>query len=352
MPANLSPEYKNAQHAFRRAREPQEKLECLREMLRTIPKHKGTEHLQADIKTRIKELTEELGGPRKGAARGGPELAIRPEGAAQVALIGPPNAGKSSLHARLTGSHAVVGPYPFATKFPLPGMLPHEDVQFQLVDLPPVSADYIEAWMGGALHNADAVLLVVDLSDPDCIDELEAVERRLEEKKVDLVARIPGRTDAVLEVPHDGNPEEPPEEAFEDPFRVRLPALLVASKADLYGDPEAELATFRELAPDPFVSLAVSTESGQGIDELGAALFELLEVVRVYSKMPHHPADMSKPFTLRRGGTVRDVAQQVHRGLATDLKFARVWGPSAEFDGQQVSGDHVVKDKDVVELHW
>jgi ribosome-interacting GTPase 1 len=352
MPANLSPEYKNAQDAFRRAREPQEKLECLREMLRTIPKHKGTEHLQADIKTRIKELTEELGGPRKGAVRGGPDLAIRPEGAAQIALIGPPNAGKSSLHARLTGSHAVVGPYPFATKFPLPGMLPHEDVQFQLVDLPPVSAEYIEPWMGGTLQNADAVLLVVDLSDPDCVDELEAVERRLEEKKVDLVARIPGRTDTVLEVPHDGDGGRPPEETFEDPFRVRLPALLVASKADLYSDPEAELATFRELAPDPFVSLTVSTETGRGIDELGGILFELLEVVRVYSKMPHHPADMSKPFTLRRGGTVREVAQQVHRGLASELRFARVWGPSAEFDGQQVSGDHAVKDKDVVELHW
>jgi ribosome-interacting GTPase 1 len=352
MPANLSPEYKNAQDAFRRAREPQEKLECLREMLRTIPKHKGTEHLQADIKTRIKELTEELAGPRKGAARGGPELAIRPEGAAQVALIGPPNAGKSSLHVRLTGSHAVVGPYPFATKFPLPGMLPHEDVQFQLVDLPPVSADYIEPWMGGTLQNADAVLLVVDLSDPDCVDELEAVERRLEEKKVDLVARVPGRTDTVLQVPQDGELDDSPEEAFEDPFRLRLPALLAASKADLYSDPDAELQAFRELAPDPFVSLAVSTETGQGIDELGPALFELLEVVRVYSKMPGHSPDMSKPFTLRRGGTVREVARQVHRGLAAELKFARIWGPSAEFDGQQVSGDHLVQDRDVVELHW
>jgi ribosome-interacting GTPase 1 len=352
MPANLSPEYKNAQDAFRRAREPKEKLECLREMLRTIPKHKGTEHLQADIKTRIKELTEELSGPRKGGARGGPELTIRPEGAAQVAFIGPPNAGKSSLHAQLTGSHAVVGPYPFATKYPLPGMLPHEDVQFQLVDLPPVSADYMEPWLGGTLQNADGVLLVSDLSDPECVDQLEAVERRLKEKKVDLVARIPGVDDAVVPAPDGDGGSGAANEELDDPFRVRLPALLVASKADLYDDPEAELATFRELAPDPFVSLAVSTESGRGLPELGPALFELLQVVRVYSKMPGHPPDMSRPFTLRRGGTVQDVAQQVHRGLASELKFARIWGPSAEFDGQQVSGDHVVKDKDVVELHW
>jgi ribosome-interacting GTPase 1 len=352
MPANLSPEYKNAQDAFRRASDPQEKLGHLREMLRTIPKHKGTEHLQADIKTRIKELTEELAGPRKGGARGGPELAIRPEGAAQVALVGPPNAGKSSLHARLTGSHAVVGPYPFATKFPLPGMLPHEDVQFQLVDLPPVSSEYIEPWLGGTLQNADGVLLVSDLSDPECVDQLEAVERQLEAKKVDLVARVPGREDAVVPVSARGEGGEPASDEIEDPFRRRLPALLVASKADLYDDPEAELQAFQELAPDPFVSIAVSTETGRGLEAIGPGLFDLLEVVRVYSKMPGHPPDLSKPFTLRRGGTVKEVAQLVHRGLARELRFARVWGPGAEFDGQQVSGEHVVKDKDVVELHW
>src|SRR5512134_3628361 len=188
MAANLSPEYKEAQEAFRRARESREKLDCLRVMLRTIPKHKGTEHIQAQIKTRIKELTEEVGSPRKGT-HAGPDLTIRHEGAAQVTLVGPPNAGKSALHARLTGSHAVVGPYPFTTKLPLPGMLPCEDVQLQLADLPPVTADHMEPWMNGALHNADAVALVLDLCSPECVEQLDGVLRRLEEKKVSLVPR-------------------------------------------------------------------------------------------------------------------------------------------------------------------
>ena len=340
MPANLSPEYKDAQEKFRRAREPQEKLECLREMLRTIPKHKGTEHLQAEIKTRVKELTTELRGPKKGAVRGGPDLAVRHEGAAQVALAGPPNSGKSSLHARLTGSHAMVGPYPFSTKYPLPGMLLHEDVQLQLVDLPPVAADSLEPWMPGTLHGADAVALVVDLSDPACVDQLDAVERRLAEKKVTLVPRPGGPV-----------PVETGEDEL-DPFRARLPALLLASKADLYADPLAELAAFRELAPDPFESLAVSAETGAGLASVGPALFSLLEIVRVYSKLPGHPPDLGRPFTLRGGGTVRDVAQQVHRGRAAELRFARVWGASAGFPGQQVSAGHAVRDRDVVELHW
>jgi ribosome-interacting GTPase 1 len=340
MPANLSPEYKKAQEAFRQAREPHERLEGLREMLRTIPKHKGTEHLQAEIKTRIRELTEELGGPRTGAARAGPELVVHHEGAAQVALVGPPNAGKSSLHARLTGSRAVVGPYPFSTKYPLPGMLLHEDVLLQLVDLPPVSDSYFEAWMSGTLHNADAVALVVDLSDPGCVDQLDAIERRLAERKVSLVKR-PG-------APIEGEADDDDL----DPFRARLPTVLLANKADLFDDPDAELDVFREIAPDPFVSLAVSAETGRGLSAVGPALFDLLEIARVYSKVPGHPPDLGRPFTLRGGGSVRDVARQVHRGMAAELKFARIWGPSAEFEGQQVSADHAVKDRDVVELHW
>ena len=160
MPANLSPEYKAAEAEFRGARSPEDRLRSLREMLRTLPKHKGTEHLQADIKTRIKEITEELAGPKKGGARTAPPTAIRPEGAAQIALLGPPNSGKSSLHARLTGSHATSGPYPFTTQFPLPGMLPYEDVAFQLVDLPPVCRKHPVPWLAAALRSADACLLV------------------------------------------------------------------------------------------------------------------------------------------------------------------------------------------------
>jgi ribosome-interacting GTPase 1 len=337
MPANLSPEYREAEAAYRRARDAQEKLEHLREMLKTIPKHKGTEHLQADIKTRLKQLTEEVAsGTKKGAARAGPTVAIRPEGAAQVAMLGPPNAGKSTLHDRLTGSGAKVSPGPFTTQAPQPGMMPFEDVQFQLVDLPPISADYMESWIVNALQPADAALLVVDLSDPECLEQVATIMSRLDEKRVTLTARF-----ERIEVADDD------EEI--DPFRIYLPTLMVAAKADLLDDPQKELETFMELAELDYPAVTVTADSS--LERIGAMLFELLGVVRVYTKQPGKPADNERPFTLRRGDTVRDVARMVHRGLAQELKFARLWGRGAQFDGQQVGRDHVLADRDVIEIH-
>ena len=339
MPANLSPEYKAAEAAFRAARDPRERLERLREMLRTIPKHKGTDHLQADIKHRIKELSDEVEAPRKGGARTGPALVVRPEGAAQIALLGPPNAGKSALHARLTASHAHVADYPFTTQYPEPGMLQFEDIHFQLVDLPAVSPEHPVSWLAGALQTADACLLVVDLSDPDCVGEMQVLHDILREKRVTLTARWgPGQGTG------------PPGESADYPFALELPALLLANKADRMAQVETELAAFLELSALPYPALAVSATSGFGLGELGSWLFGNLGVVRVYTKTPGHPPDRDRPFTLRRGQTVEDVARLVHRDLARTLRYARVWGKSG-FDGQQIGREHVMGDGDVVELH-
>ena len=337
MPANLTPEYKAAEAAYRRARDPQERLDLLREMLRTIPKHKGTDHLQADIKTRIKELTEAVATQKKAGARGGPPTYIHPEGAAQVALLGPPNTGKSELHGRLTGSHAATGAYPFTTQFPAPGMLPCDDVFIQLVDLPPVAAEHPVPWIANALQPSAGCMLVIDLSDPDCVDRVLTLHQLLDERQVVLTPTWP--VDAAPAPADD-----------EDVLTLRMPAVMVVNKSDQISDVTTELGVFRELTGYPYPALTVSAVTGEGLDQVGPWLFEHLGVVRVYTKVPGHPADLGRPYTVMQGQTVHDVALLVHRDIAADLKYARVWGDGS-FDGQQVGPDHQVRDGDVLELH-
>ena len=231
MPTNVTQEYKKAEQAFREAREPQDRLRCLREMLRLIPKHKGTEHVQADIKTRIKQLTTELSRPRKGGARSGPAHAVRREGAAQVALLGAPNAGKSQLHSALTGSQSTVGAWPHTTETPIPGMAPYHDIHFQLVDLPPVAVERTQPWLATALQPADGALLVVDIASPDCAGQVGVVLDKMAEKRVTFVPEWPGLPDPRKRRRKKRRSRK--QETFEDLFRIRLPALLVANKTDL-----------------------------------------------------------------------------------------------------------------------
>lgn len=333
MPANLTPDYKKAEAAYKRSRDPQERLQLLQEMHRTIPKHKGTEHLRADIKTKIKELKEELIAPSKGGARSGPPTFIHPDGAAQVAIIGPPNTGKSTLHAALTGSHTQIGTYPFTTQYPEPGMLTVEDTAIQLVDLPPISAQHPIPWIGNTLQSANGALFVIDLGQPGCVEQIVAAREILSDRRITLTATW-DRTIA------DGG----------DPFAIRLPTLLVANKADVIPDIEGDLDVCRELGDIHFPTIVVSAETGEGLDAIGPWLFRNLEIVRVYTKVPGREPDLDRPYTVFSGATVEDVSRLVHRDLAESFHHARIWG-RASYDGQQVGREHVVEDGDILEIH-
>jgi len=325
MSANVTPEYERAERTFRAASTDEEKLLALREMLRAIPKHKGTEKMQADIKRRISQLRKAQGA--KGKTRSVDPFHIPRGGAGQVILVGLPNTGKSSLVAATTRATVKVADYPFTTALPAVGMWEHEDVQIELIDTPPVTATHMATGMMGAVRLADIVCIVVDAAGA-CLDQVETALEVLAGRGVTVRTAERGE--------------------LEDGHRSVQCGLIVAARADLAAD--GDIATLRELYAGRLETWAISSVTGQGLDELFGRLWDLLEVIRVYTKLPGKPPDYDKPFTLSMGSTVCDLARQIHRELPDKMKFARIWG-DGRYDGQQVHRTEVLRDKDVVEIH-
>jgi len=330
MPANLTPQYQKAEQEFRKAHSAQEKMEHLEHMLKLIPKHKGTEKLQADLKSRLKELKSEVESEKKSTRKGGASYKFPAQGAGQVLLIGAPNSGKSRILAELTNATPEIGDYPFTTHEPMPGMMPWEDVMVQLIDTPPVTESHIESYLINLVRSADALVLCFDGSSDDAPEETAAVIEQFESRKTIL-------TD------HTGFDEA-------DFSRVNLNTLLVTTRG---WDPDAQerVGFFREITGRQFNERFVDLDQHEEREVLREALYQALHVKRVYTKRPGKPAEYIDPFTIDRAGTVEDLAVCVHREMAEKLKYAKVWGESAH-DGQSVSRDHVLCDRDMVELHW
>jgi len=330
MPANLTPQYKAAEERLHLASTREEKEDALRELISLLPKHKGTEKLLADLRKRLSKLEEEAEqAHRSGGHRVDPGHVVR-EGAGQWVLVGPPNAGKSSLLQALTRAHPEIADYPFTTREPQPGMMAFEDVQVQLVDTPAVAAGHTPGWLANLVHGADGVLVVVDVADDDLAADTRAALELVEKARVWPASR-PAPTDL-------------------SPLVARRPVLVLANKADLDAD-GTFAALAREAVPGDLPFLPVSAQRGDGLAALRPRLFAELHRIRVHTKEPGHPPDLSKPFVLPAGATVEALAARVHQDLALRLKFARLWGPNAKFEGQQVDRHHALGDGDVVELH-
>ncbi len=326
MPANLTPEFLKARKRFRQAKEPDEKLVALEEMLATIPKHKGTDKMQADIKRRIAKLRDR-DSQSKGSGKSSGYDHVPPEGAGQVTLIGPPNTGKSSLLAALTNARPEVAEYPYSTLIPIPGMMSFEDVKIQLLDLPPISPEYTEPWVYNLIRSCDLGLVILDASDGELIaDEYEELSGMLDEKHLRLVAERGERE--------------------EDERIARIPARIVVHKSDAV-DP----GTIGKLATRlPLPAWPVSSVSGDGLLVLRKRLFEALHIVRIYTKLPGKQPDLTEPYTLPEGSTALHAVETVHREFVERLKYVRIWG-SGRFDGQQVPSDHRLEDGDIIEIH-
>jgi uncharacterized protein len=326
MPANLTPEYRKAEEAFRAAKTRDEKIAAIEHMMAVIPKHKGTDHLQGDLKRRLsklRELDDKVGGKR------GDMFRVEREGAGQVVIIGPPNCGKSSILAAMTNARPEIAPYPFTTSRPLPGMMDYEDINIQLIDTSPVTADRFEQFHSNLTRNADLTIIVADLADSDPAAQFDEIISLFASKKIKFA---PESTDEIIE------------------YGVAYKkAILLANKYDLDED-DVLLGAFKESVKTELPIMAISTTKGDGLEELRRIIFSALNILRIYSKIPGRPPDMDAPFVLPVGSTVLDVARTVHNDFAASLKYARIWG-SEKFDGQKVQRDYIVRDKDVIELH-
>jgi len=329
MPTNLPPEYFGAEEKYKQATSTSEKIIALENLIATIPKHKGTDKLRASLRRRLsqhrKEAVSKKGGSRTDL------YTVPKEGAAQIALVGFPNTGKSSLLASLTNAVPVIADYPLSTIMPLPGMMPYEDIQFQLVDLPPVGNESTDGWLSGIIRYADILLLILDLSDDPEV-QADLLIEQLVRWNIHLAA-----------FPERGRAENKYQRG------TKKDALLVGNKNDL-PDTGFGYDTLREKHGNQFECLSVSALKKENLEGLKQEIFTVSGVIRVYAKPPGKDADLSTPFSIPNGSTTLDLARIIHKDFISNLKFARIWG-SARFDGQRVEKNYVLKDKDIVEFH-
>jgi hypothetical protein len=326
MPTNLPPDYFKIEEQFRKARSNEEKIALLKEMMSVVPKHKGTDRLRADLRKKLAALKRAPKG-RKAVARYESPYHIEREGAGQVVLVGTPNTGKSALLGALTNAEPEVAPYPFTTWGPTPGMMAFENVQIQLIDTPPLNEDHIESEMMNLIRRVDLVLLVLDLQGYP----IQGFEDALALLQAYRIAPLHRK-----------------DEYGGDKGWAFKPFLILVNKSDDPSDDE-DVAVLGELLGEEWMLLPVSAKTGRNLDQMRRAVFDLLGIMRVYSKPPGQEPDRSAPFVLEEGSTVETFAAKVHGDFLETLKTARIWGTGV-YDGQMVGRDHVLHDGDVVEL--
>lgn len=327
MPANLPPQYKEAEERYRQAKTNAEKILALEEMLAIIPHHKGTDKLIAQLRRRLSQHKEEA--KRKpSTSRQADPFTVKKEGAAQVVLVGLPNCGKSQILASLTNALPLIADYPFSTRLPLPGMMKFENIQIQIVDSPPLMDEFAETGIFNLIRNANALMVVLDLTE-DCSTQIELILEELNRRRIKILKK--------------GEAQEK-----EIGFFYKK-AVFVGNKADL---PEAQencqkfLTDFSSIYP----AICISAKENYNLEELKKEIFLTLDLVRAYTKAPGKPADLEDPVILPKGSTVLDFAAQIHKDFIQKLKYARIWGKE-KYNGQMVQRDYVLIDGDVIELH-
>jgi small GTP-binding protein len=327
MPTNLPADYFNAEERFRSATTTEDKIKYLEEMMGTIPKHKGTDHLRADLRKKLSKL-KTAATSKKTSKKQVSAYHINKEGAGQIIIIGTTNVGKSSLVANQTNADPEVSAVPFTTWSAMPGMMIIDNIQVQLIDTPPISDEYIDPEFLNLIRRVDLVLIMIDLH-ANPVQQFEFVLKKLQENRI-----APKHLEGKIEV---------------EGFLLHVPTLVVVNKYDSE-EFEEHYQIFQELLGQEYPMVPVSVQTGHNMDTLKHTIFEKLGVIRVYSKAPGKDVDKTAPFVVDQGIELGDFAGKVHKDFQKNLKSAKIWGTSADFPGQMVSRDHVLEDEDVVEL--
>ncbi len=322
MPANLPPQYFEAEKQYRQAKTPEEKIEALEAMLAVMPKHKGTDRLHGELRRKIAKFTEEA---ERKAAISRASFYIKKEGAGQVALVGLPNSGKSKLLAAVTDATPEIADYPFTTQTPNVGMMKFENIQIQIVDTPPITSRGSRIWLNNIFRNADLLAIVIDLGD-ETASQIDTVLSELE--RIGIV---------------------PPDSPIQGTVGKRQKKmLLIGNKIDLNAA-ALRWEQIKKRYPN-MPSISISAAYGSNLEEFKKTVFNTLEIIRVYTKAPGKKPDLTEPVILQKGSTVKEAAEAIHKDFRYKLKYAVVWG-SGKFDGQRVSQEHVLQDGDIIELH-
>ncbi len=383
MVTNLPAEAKAKFIKYMDAKTPEEKLKALEEFLSYVPKHKGTENLVRWARKRMAELREEINERKRKSMLGGTySFFVEKEGAAQIILVGYTKSGKSSILKSLTNANVEISEIPYTTKYPAVGMLPYEDIQFQLVEAPSI-IPHGGGWNNkviGLVKNSDGIIIVLDAS-KNLIEEFNSISMFLKDHGVyiekprgyvviergysggirivnygvlrctenDVVKLLNSYRiyNAIVKIYGEVDIDDVEKSLFES--IIHKPTLILVNKIDLMKSRE-ELKELMNYIPKEIPVIGISTITKEGLNLIGSELFKILNIVRIYTKPPMgKPAE--KPLVLKRGATVLDVAKAIHKDLFEKFSYARIWGSSVKFPGQRVGGDHIVEDRDIVEIN-